>query len=159
MLFRSRNEYPLQELAVMFPPTMQFTSRSAAFQVLRAGNNHYQVEAASPVKAGEGPAFEISGGGALPPLQAQPSRKPPVAALFTPGLSSPTSFGAQIQAQSAGTLGAVPVSELSLSSRLQWWTLGACSVLLLGVCGFVLWSRQRRSANAPTTALDRKSVV
>lgn len=41
--FRPRLAYPLRQLAVMIPPTMKFTSRSTAFQLLPTGNNDYQV--------------------------------------------------------------------------------------------------------------------
>jgi len=67
--FHTKSVYPLQQLTVMIPPTMNFASRSHAFRVLRAGNNSYQVEIANRVKAGEGPGFEISGAGPLPALQ------------------------------------------------------------------------------------------
>src|SRR5712671_5231970 len=68
-IFQPRSIVPLQQLAVMIPPTMKFTSRSSAFEVLATGNNSYQVEAANQVQAGEGPGFEISGVGMLPALQ------------------------------------------------------------------------------------------
>lgn len=82
-VFPTRHEYPLQQLAVMAPPTMRFSSRSAPFQILPAGNKNYQVHAIASLKAGLGPEFSISGGGALPPVgsaiqaQASPPAPPP----------------------------------------------------------------------------------
>jgi len=69
--FQTRHAYSLQQLAVMIPPTMKFSSRSAAFEALAIDNSRYQVRAANQLKAGEGPEFEVSGTGALPPLRDQ----------------------------------------------------------------------------------------
>jgi hypothetical protein len=66
--FRTTHAYPLQQFAVMIPPTMKFSSRSPAFEPLATGSSRYQVQATNELKAGEGPAFEVSGTGALPPL-------------------------------------------------------------------------------------------
>jgi hypothetical protein len=71
--FQTKHAYPLQQLAVMIPPDMKFSSRSPAFEILATGNRRYQIHAASQLKAGEGPEFEISGTGARPPLDGQPS--------------------------------------------------------------------------------------
>jgi hypothetical protein len=118
--FQPRSIYPLQQLAVMIPPTMRFTSSSPAFLVLHTDNDRYQVEAANMVEAGAGPQFEISGIGALPALaQTQSSPKPPVAAPPIPALPAP--------APARGK---------------QWWTLSAGAVVLLA-CGFLLWRRHR----------------
>lgn len=154
-VFRTRNAYPVQQLIVMVPPTMKFTSRSPAFQVLPAGNNSYQVEAATGVKAGEGPGFEVSGVGALPALQARALSPPKakVAALPTPAPAAPSNSGARVQG--ANALGTLPaLRESSPSSRRQWWVLGASAVLAFGACGFLLWRRQRLSANPMTTAVQ-----
>ena len=69
--FQARHEYPLRRMAVMIPLTMSFSSRSQAFEILATGNSRYQVQAANHLKAGEGPGFEISGAGVLPPLGEQ----------------------------------------------------------------------------------------
>jgi hypothetical protein len=66
--FRTRLAYPLQQLAVMIPATMKFSSRSPAFEILATGKGDYTVQAANQLKAGDGPGFEVSGAGALPPL-------------------------------------------------------------------------------------------
>ena len=145
--FQTKGVYPLQQLAVVIPPTMRFTSRSPSFQVLPTGNSRYLVEAADHVKAAERPGFEISGVGVLPSLQAQSSPKPPVATLPSPAPSVADSSGAH--AHGANLLSEAPVSGFSSSSSpLQWRILGASAVLVLGVCGFFLWRRERRSGNA-----------
>src|SRR5271169_4198978 len=148
--FRPKSMYPLQQLAVMIPPTMKFTSRSPAFRVLGTGNDHYQVGAANVVKAGQGPGFEISGVGALPALraQAQSPTKPTIETQPIPALSHPASSRAR--AQGATGLDTVAASRIFAgSSRVQWWVLGA-SAVMLGTWGFLLWRRQRGSDNAMT---------
>jgi hypothetical protein len=148
--FRTRRLYPLQQLAVMIPPTMKFSSRSAAFQILPAGNSNYQVQAANRVNAGEGPEFEISGVGAFPALQAQaqPPPKAP-ATVATPAPSSPSS--SQAPTQRANALGTVAGSGLSEPvSRRRWWVVGIAGFLVLGAGGFLLWRGERLSANAGT---------
>jgi hypothetical protein len=143
--FRPKSMYPLQQLAVMIPPTMKFTSRSPAFRVLRTGNGRYQVEAANVVKAGEGPGFEISGVGALPGLraQAQSATTPLGAAQPIPAHSAPASSRAR--PQGANDLDMVTAFGFSArSSRVQWWVLGA-SAVMLGACGFLLRRKQRRA--------------
>ena len=70
-VFQTRRAYPLQQMAVMIPLTRKFSSRSPPFEVLATGNSNYQVQAAKQLEAGEGPGFEVSGTGALPPLEDQ----------------------------------------------------------------------------------------
>ena len=152
--FQTKGVYPLQQLAVVIPPTMRFTSRSPSFQVLPTGNSRYLVEAADHVKAAERPGFEISGVGVLPSLQAQSSPKPPVATLPSPAPSVADSSGAH--AHGANLLSEVPASGFSSSSSpLQWRILGASAVLVLGVCGFFLWRRAERSGNTMVPAARR----
>jgi hypothetical protein len=153
--FRTRNAYSVQQLLVMIPPTMKFTSRSPDFQVLPTGNGSYRVEAANRVKAGEGLEFEISGVGALPALKGQsPPPKRQVRTLPTPALSASGRSGTQ--AQGANPSGALAASGLSvLSSRVRWWVLGASALLVLGACGFLLSRRQRPSPNAMTMAAQK----
>jgi hypothetical protein len=149
--FRPRNMYPLQQLAVMFPPTMKFVSPSTAFQVLRTGNDRYQVEAATVVKAGEGPGFEISGLGALPTLQGQsPPKLPPVADPSVPALSAPASPRVQAS-DNLTTVVASGISALSPRTplRMPWWALGIGTVII-GSCGSWLWHRRRSADNART---------
>jgi hypothetical protein len=150
--FHPKSMYPLQQLAIMIPPTMKFVSLSPAFQVLHTGNDRYQVEAANLVKAGEGPGFEISGAGALPPLrtQAQPPPKPPFADQPIPTVSAPASSRARGQSASAyATASGISAGSSSVQSLLQWWVLGA-SAVMLGTCGLLLWRRQRLFDTAMT---------
>ena len=81
--FPTRHQYPMQQFAVMIPPTMKFSSRSSAFETLATGNSRYQVRAINGLKAGEGPAFDLSGNGTLPSLQSQ-TRTPAAVVLATP---------------------------------------------------------------------------
>jgi hypothetical protein len=143
--FRTRRLYPLQQLAVMIPPTMKFSSRSSAFQILPTGNSNYQVQAANRVDAGEGPEFEISGAGALPALQAQaqPPHQAPTT-VATPAASAPSNSPAPTERAnvSGGSGLSAPVS------RRTWWVLGVGGFLVLGAGGFLLWRGERLSANA-----------
>ena len=146
--FRTRRLYPLQQLAVMIPPTMKFSSQSPAFQVLPTGNSNYQVQAANRVNAGEGPEFEISGVGPVPALRPRAFSPPKakVPAILTPGLSSQGSSAAQSQSSTA--LSAVPASGMSGSSyRLHLPIVVLVAFVLLAACGFLFWRRQRLSAN------------
>jgi hypothetical protein len=138
--FRTRRLYPLQQLAVMIPPTMKFSSRAPAFQVLPTGNSNYQVQAANRVNAGEGPEFEISGAGALPALQAQAQPPPKAAATgATPAPSAPSSSPAPTRRvdNSRGSGLSAP------ASRRKWWVLGVGGFLVLGAGGFWLWRGKR----------------
>jgi hypothetical protein len=152
--FRPKSMYALQQLAVMVPLTMKFTSLSPAFQVLRTGNDRYQVEVANLVKAGDGPGFEIWGVGALPTLRAQ-GQSPPkslVADQPVPTLPGPISSRDRTQGASGWVTVTAPgilAGSSSVQSRVQWWVLGA-SAVMLGTCGFLLWRRQRLIDSAIT---------
>jgi hypothetical protein len=89
--FPKCHQYPMQQFAIMIPPTMKFSSRSSAFEVLATGNNRYQVRAINGLKAGERPAFELSGDGALPSLQAQ-TRTPAAVVPAAPQPGPPVSL-------------------------------------------------------------------
>jgi hypothetical protein len=143
--FRTRRLYPLQQLAVMIPPTMKFSSRSPAFQVLPTGNSNYQVQAASRVNAGEGPEFEISGMGALPALQAQ--AQPPPKARATVATPAPSALsGSAAPTQRVNASGGSGLS--APASRRQWWIVGGGGfLLLLGAGGFLLWRGERLVGN------------
>ncbi len=143
--FRPRLAYPLQQLAVMFPPTMKFSSHSNAFQLLATGDGDYQVQAANQVKAGEGPAFEISGAGAMPPLQAraQPQTKSQAAAAPEPAVTATANPGPQSSPR--GNLAGAAATTAS-PSAVEWWLLAGSAVLVLGACGFLVWRAGRRRA-------------
>ncbi|HEY6305963.1 MAG TPA: hypothetical protein VI488_05820 [Candidatus Angelobacter sp.] len=158
--FRPRLAYPLQQLAVMIPPTMKFASRSPAFQLLAAGSSDYQVQAANRLRAGAGPAFEISGSGTIPPLQTRSQAQ----------TGAPAGSGVQVASArestspAAGSAPQAPANDLrgrAAASRqapaLEWWLLGTTAGLALGVWGFLIWRARRRSpsrtelVNAPAT--------
>jgi hypothetical protein len=153
--FRPKSMYPLQQLAVMIPPTMKFTSQSPAFHVLGAGNDRYHVEAANVLKAGDGPGFEIWGVGALSALraQAQSPPKPPVPGQPTPPLSAPTSVRARTQGANSSDV-VTTSGNFAASSGMLRWVLGASAVMLV-VCGLLFWRRQRRSTNAMAKAGEK----
>jgi hypothetical protein len=143
--FHTRLAYPMQQLAVMFPPTMKFASRSSAFQPLATGNKDYQVQAANLLKAGDGPSFEISGAGPVPRLQArtQPpggsraaAPAPAFPAVNNPGPPPPAKSNARSAPPAVAP--SPPVNE--------WWIVGAAAVLVLGACAFLIWRRSGRSA-------------
>ncbi|MGA9672316.1 MAG: hypothetical protein WBQ94_24090 [Terracidiphilus sp.] len=155
-VFRTKNMYPLQQLAVMIPPTIIFASRSPAFQILPVGNDRYRVEAAESVKAGEGPEFEISGVGDLPSTQDQVHSVPRAHAGSFNAPSISAQGNANPQAQSAKALESASIARLpTLSSRMQWGIASASAVVILAACMIFVWRRQRRLATAVTTAGQR----
>jgi hypothetical protein len=153
-IFRHKSMVPLQQLAVMIPPTMKFTSPSVAFQILGTGNERYHVEAANMVKAGEGPQFEISGVGALPAVraQAQSRSNSPVRVQPIPALSAPLSSSSRSQGASDLDTRAAP-GILARSSRIQWWVLGASAAMLGG--GILLWRRKSIYNRAVTDVVQK----
>ena len=154
--FRPRSMYPLQQLAVMIPPSMRFTAQSTDFVVLNTGNDRYQVEAANMLKPGAGPPFEISGVGALPALKAQDPSPPkaPVATESLPAATASASGTAQRANALKTTSSGTPVQFSPVHSRLPWWVPGTFAVML-GGCGLLLWRRQRLSNNERTKAIQK----
>ncbi len=149
-VFRPRLAYPLRQLAVMIAPTMKFSSRSAAFQLLATGNADYQVQAANQLQAGEGPAFEISGAGTLPPLQgrAQPQTG---SQATTPEATSPAAANPGPPAPPRSNAPVAPPASVATLSALEWWFLAASAVLVLGACAFLIWRARHRAAFRTTT--------
>jgi hypothetical protein len=147
-VFLTRLRYPLQQLAVMIPATMKFSSRADIFQLLPTGSATYLVEAASEVNAGAGPEFEISGTGELPPLQPGAPAKPPVV-----GSSIPTGDHARAGGHTANSTPA-PSSPLVPSSRSQWWLLGTAAMFTLGAFAFLLLRKRKTAVH-----LSRNSVI
>jgi hypothetical protein len=146
--FHTKIIYPLQQLAVMVPPTMTFTAHSAAFQVLPVRSDRYHVAAAEHVKAGATLDFEISGAGALPAVQPQnrASSTPPAtgAAGAAPASGVATSPNKAFNAAHAAKVSAQ-------SSSLWWWVLGLAAVLTFGTCGLLIYRRQRPHTAARTS--------
>lgn len=157
--FRPRLAYPMQQLAVMIPVTMKFSARSQAFQLLAIGNNNnYQVMAATGVRAGSGLEFEISGNGAIPPLQSPgPSQKKAPASAPAPAAAPAIVVGNQ--APTANNPPPAPAVVVSPPGSVSsWWILGAISVMVLGVCAFLIW-RMRRGSSARTASTTKPAVV
>src|SRR6266700_1056412 len=149
--FHTRHAYPLRQLAVMIPPTMKFSSRSPAFEILATGNNRYQVQAINQLRAGEGPDFEIFGTGAVPPLADQaktPARLPSPAA--------PNPIGSAPGRVALPHLATVdprlkPAQPPSQSPVL----LGMTSVFVV-VCALLIWrARKAQSISAAQTVAAR----
>jgi hypothetical protein len=137
--FNTRREYPLRQLAIMIPPAMKFSSRSPAFKILTTGNDRYQVETANELTAGEGPEFELSGTGALPPLSDQVNSQAP-----SQSPAAPNSI------RSAPTRAGLP-SVASMDSRLrprqplsQPLVLAGVTSVLLAACAFLVWRGRKR---------------
>jgi hypothetical protein len=152
--FHIKNIYPLQQLAVMIPPAMKFTSRSAAFQILRAGNDRYQVEAANLLTAGEGTEFEISGIGPLPPLRAQlqSSPKPPSFAAQPVPVPS-AAVKSQSPTQGTNGLRAPASGVLAQPFQVPWWVLGA-GAMMLAACAVLFYRAQGLSRRANTQPVN-----
>jgi hypothetical protein len=152
--FRTRNMYPLQQLAIMIPPTMTFASKSPAFQILPVSNSGYKVEAAEQLKAGAGPEFEISGVGELASLQAQVHAppKPSVDAYTTSPVSTPGGF--EEQSQGLNALKSEPVLKSSMQSpQSRWWIFISRAALMLGIGGGVVLSRKNTPSNTIANAV------
>jgi hypothetical protein len=137
-VFQTRHAYPLQQMAVMIPATMKFSSRSPAFKVLPVGNSRYQVQAASQLQAGEGPGFEISGTGALPSLGDQAK---PQARSQSPAVPN--------RLESVPGRGALP-SLANIDTRLkqtqppsQSLVLGGVTSILFAACILLIWRARR----------------
>jgi hypothetical protein len=136
--FRTRLAYPVQQLAVMIPPTMKFSSRSAAFEILATGNTRYQVRAAHQLKAGEGPGFEVSGTGAVPDVGDQTKSRAQV--------ESSTVAHPVVPAQDRAAMPPLaridsPLKQIEPPSQLL--VLGGVTSLLLAACVLLVWRARR----------------
>jgi hypothetical protein len=136
--FRTELAYGVQLLAVMIPPSMKFTSRSPAFQVLETGNSRYQVQSAKGLTPGAGPVFEVSGSGALPALEDQGDSAHP--------LSTAVPAAELLLAAVRG----VASSDARVGYRLQQaqassdtFVLAAVAALLAVASGLLIWKAQR----------------
>src|SRR6266699_838514 len=149
--FQTRHAYPLQQMAVMIPPTMKFSSRSRAFKILPIGNSGYQVQAANQLQEGEGPGFEVSGTGALPPLGDQGKKQ---ARSQSPAVPN--------RVVSAPRRGALP-SLANIDTRLkqtqppsQSLVLAGLTSVLLATCVLLVWrARKARSFSAAQSVAPR----
>jgi hypothetical protein len=143
--FQTRREYGVQQFAVMLPKGMKFASRSAAFAVLAAGNPKYQVEATKDLRAGEGPEFELSGSGELPPLQLQ-AQKAQATELAPLRPITPEAVVALPRAGPALT------KQPAVNSH-EFSVVAATVVALLAAITFTLWSVQAAGKRSKTAAI------
>ena len=150
-VLRPRLFYPVQQLAVMLPPSMTFSSHSPGFHPILSDKN-YQVQAANNVAAGEVQAFEISGNGAPPPIsararaktQSQSSLQAQSAAVSKPPVSAIESSNSA-SAGRRSVLDSKATSTLSRSLPFQ----AVLGLVLVGGLALLFWSRMR--INAATT--------
>ena len=145
-VFETRLAYALQQLAIMIPKSMKFSPRSSAFALLPTGRSDYQVQAANQLKAGEGPGFEVSGTGVLPPLGDQAKSEAGTRPLTTPRPTAPDSDRAPF--------GRVDPQWQQTYARSQSLVLGGLTGVLLGVCALLVWRarKTRRTYAVKTTA-------
>jgi hypothetical protein len=104
--FHIRAAYPVQRLAVMIPPSMKFSSRSAAF--VPARGTPFQLETATQINPGDGLEFEISGTGAIPASRSQ----------FLTLKSLPTGSAASIPSTATGSRPRAPAA-IARSSNMK----------------------------------------
>jgi hypothetical protein len=142
--FQTKRAYPLQQLAVMIPPTMSFSSHSPSFELLATGRSDYQVQIANLLGAGEGPAFEVSGTGQLPPLGNEPSS-------LVPSQPTASSQSSAVSGPAAPATGKFPLSsspravELGKQVRPASQTLVpiGLTAVFLAVCGLLVWRARK----------------
>jgi hypothetical protein len=140
--FHPRRMYPVQQMAVMVPLEMKFSSPSPRFEILAAGNEKYQVRAAAQLEAGKGPEFQLAGTGEVlpdrPDTEAQ-TRRVPVAANSNISTSDRPALSS-------------PQPNLPLQRRTQpeahtfRWAAMACALLAASI--LILWQTGRLSGNA-----------
>jgi hypothetical protein len=145
--FQTRHAYPLQQMAVMIPPTMKFSSRSPAFRILPVGNSRYQVQTANQLQAGEGPGFEVSGTGALPPLGDQAK---PQAESQSPAV--PNRVESVLGRRALPSLANVDTRLKQTQPPSQSLVLGGVTSILFAACILLIWrARKARSFSAAQT--------
>ncbi len=149
--FHPKFAFPVQQLAVMISPTMKFSSSSPAFKILATGNSRYQVHAASRVKAGVGPEFEVSGTGAFPTLGDQaesPARS-----------QSPAETNRVVSAPGRGALPSLANIDTRLKQTQppsQSLVLAGLTSVLLATSVLLVWrARKTRSFSAAQTVAPR----
>ena len=148
--FQTKHAYPFEQLAVMIPLAMKFSSPSPAFQILATGNSRYQVHVVNQVKAGEGPEFEVSGSGALPPPGHQAKTQSPSLLPLHPAQPAlaRTALPALARIDS-------PLKQPARPTSQSLVLVGVTSVLL-AACTLLIWrGRKARSLSAEPTVAPR----
>jgi hypothetical protein len=134
-VFQTRRQYPLQELAIMIPPTMKFSSNSSAFEVLATRNTSYQVRAANQLREGEGPGFELSGSGALPALEGK--------AILPAHSLRQQAADLTASGQAQASLPSLSGSRGQTQPRSQSLTLVGLTFVLLITSALLVWRKSR----------------
>ncbi|HXE34352.1 MAG TPA: hypothetical protein VN087_10600 [Verrucomicrobiae bacterium] len=153
-VFETRLVRPLRQLAVMLPPSMKFSSRSPAFELLATGRNDFQVQTANQLEAGEGPVFEVSGMGALPPLGDQaksltPQMSPQVAGPVIPVPGQPA----------LPSLGRIDSRADQAQPPSQSIVLGGLTAVLLTACGLLIWRAHKAQSISREGTITRPSPL
>jgi hypothetical protein len=147
--------YGVEQLAVMFPPSMGFKSDSPRFHAIE-NEKAFNVVALSPAEAGQAPAFEISGNGAPPPLSAARSKtqpQPPLEAQpQSPVASAPVAPATGSANPSASNRGSALDSKSATAQAQSIVVPIAIALVLFVGVGLVIWIRGTRKL-APRTAL------
>jgi hypothetical protein len=145
---RLKLAYPIERFAVMHPQSMSFKPLRNGTFTANDGPNGLVIEAAvAQPSAGDVPAFEISGGGALPPITAEARNAPPrrsaPAAATNPPVSRP----------------AVPPNAApDLSARTFWFTLLGIAVIAVAG-GLVLWRFWRKRGGTVEASAGRQPLL
>jgi len=150
--FHIKHAYPLRQLAVMTPAAMKFSSRSPAFEILKTGNRRYQVHAANELKAGEGPEFEVSGSGDLPPVGEQASSRQRFLSPASPNRTQSPPARAILPSLASSN------SRLTLHTQPTSQSLvlaGITSALLAAIVVLVWRGRKARTLSAAQTVAAR----
>jgi hypothetical protein len=146
--FPTRHAYALQQLAVIIPSGMRFSSPSPDFETIATGDSRYQVRAVSLVKAGEGPRFELSGAAVLPLVRQRTSKpvKPQASALPNSSESSPDrAIAVPLRGQRS------PLAQPRSSRRALIWKAALGISIILAACSLVVWRRRKENASARRT--------
>jgi 5-hydroxyisourate hydrolase-like protein (transthyretin family) len=142
--FHPRHTYPLEQLAVMIPQTMRFSSGSTSFERLAVGGSRYQVRAVNHLEAGEGPEFEVSGAGELPPLGNEAKSEARLHRSLSPNSTPPAPMS--IPERSLVRIGA-PLKRTHPPSESLALAVVTCCLLV--ICVVLLWRARKSVSSAP----------
>ena len=137
-VFRTRLAYPMQQLAVMIPPAMRFSSRSQAFQILATGRTDYLVQTIHQLNEGEGPQFEVSGIGALPPVGDQAKSQ-----TQSEYLTAPNPIPATPRRAASPSLASIGSHSMWTQPRSQLGVLEGVTFVFLAACALLIWRARK----------------
>ncbi|HKV60800.1 MAG TPA: hypothetical protein VJO16_02735 [Candidatus Acidoferrum sp.] len=133
-MFHPRRALPVQQLAVMIPLTMKFSSQSSSFEPFASANSRYQVQAAGQLGTGNGPEFELSGTGALPPLGDQTDSQ-----SASPSAVAPKRERSIPDRAALPSLASVHLQSEQTQSPSQSRVLVGLTSILIAACVFLVW--------------------